>query len=162
LCDGALDKCQAKINIFLRVYKLREREFYIVANPSKVAMTGLGHGVSSVGSRPTTNNYRMIAATTTTPTTPTSPIATFDVFDMLENELVATVRKYKGAIRAAYRNVRDPQGIDAALDNAIATVIRELEDAGYHFDTGALDNVLNALNRKLNADEWEVIEEEVR
>jgi hypothetical protein len=152
LCDGALDKYQAKINVFLRVYKLREREVYIVANLSKVAMTQVQNPVSSVGRGPTTNDYQATA-------TPAAE-ATATIFDRLENELVATIRKYKEEIRKAYNNVRDPQHIDETLDSIVATVIRELEDTGYYFDTAAIDNVLYHLDRTIDADEWEVVEEE--
>jgi predicted ArsR family transcriptional regulator len=79
----------------------------------------------------------------------------------LEAELRAVVRRYKQKLIDEYRRAApDPQALDGALDATIAAVIRELEDAGYCFDTASVDNVLYNLGRKIEAGEggWEVAE----
>jgi hypothetical protein len=82
-----------------------------------------------------------------------------DFMDALESELRAVVQKYKAEIRRAYKSVRDPQALDERLDSIVAAVIKELEDAGYAFDVGAIDDVLYHLGRKISAtsDGWSVV-----
>jgi hypothetical protein len=78
----------------------------------------------------------------------------------LEAKLVEAIRQYHRAIKEAYRSAgADPQAVDGALDAVVAAVIRELEDAGYHFDTGALDNVLYLLGRRIavEGEGWQVM-----
>jgi hypothetical protein len=82
-----------------------------------------------------------------------------EFFEELESELRSVVRRYKTRIREAYKEAGpDPQAVDGALDSIVASVIKELEDAGYSFDTASLDNVLYNLGRRIVADEsgWEV------
>jgi hypothetical protein len=82
-----------------------------------------------------------------------------DFVDGLEAELRSVVQRYKAEIREAYKSAGDPQALDGALDAVIAAVIRELEEAGYCFDTASVDNVLYHLGRTIKAEEggWGVV-----
>jgi len=80
------------------------------------------------------------------------------IFERLEDELLAAIRRYADDIKKLYKGVDDPQYLDAAIDFLIAEIVREFESTGYAFDTASVDNVLYALNRKIDAEEWEVVE----
>ena len=81
-----------------------------------------------------------------------------EIFERLEDELLAAIRRYADDIKKLYKGVDDPQYLDAAIDFLIAEIVREFESTGYAFDTASVDNVLYALNRKIDAEEWEVVE----
>jgi hypothetical protein len=81
--------------------------------------------------------------------------------DELEAKLLGVISEYRERIRESYKKAGpDPQAVDGAIDALVASVIRALEEAGYRFDTGSLDNVLYNLGRRLRTVEggWEVVE----
>jgi hypothetical protein len=84
---------------------------------------------------------------------PTKEDVAEELIENFATELESVVRRYAPKIKEFYRNVRDPQTLDGAIDYVIARVIRALEhDAGYAFDIASIYSLEDYLERQLVAE----------
>ena len=74
-----------------------------------------------------------------------------ELFENMATEFESIVRKYAPRIKQIYKSVKDPQLLDATIDNVLARVIRALEwETGYYyFDVVSVYNISDWLERKL-------------
>jgi hypothetical protein len=158
------------------VFELKNLQ--IVGNPSIGALKAHTSPDLSVGRRPTTITetdwandeelpIKMAAAVATLfekmfqrgedPTAENVDDAGVELIDpaeeILENmakELEAVARKYAPQIKRIYKNVNDPQALDAAVDSILARLIKILEaESGYAFDVASIYNLEDWLERRV-------------
>jgi len=99
----------------------------------------------------TTAAQAMAAIPATEDGTTTAAQAMEELFENMATEFESIVRKYAPRIKQTYKSVKDPQLLDAAIDNVLARVIRALEwETGYYyFDVVSVYNISDWLERKL-------------